>query len=594
MPKLIPKIQTRPLNASVYQDLLAAGIEPIVAKIIASRPIPSHEKGAIATLQCQLADMSSPFLMQDMQKAVDRVIKAIRHGEVIGIETDHDCDGQTSHAVLVTGLSQILGHPRHKIQSYIGHRMQEGYGLSDSVAQRILSNPIKPTLLITADNGSADEPRIEKLKAAGIDVIVTDHHAIPAEGLPQSAYACLNPTREDCQFPDPYIAGCMVAWLLIAAVRRLMIETALLSPAAPSAIELLDYVAVGTVADCVSMARSINNRVVVQFGLNKINQMQRACWQALRPLLRRPVVTAEDLGFVIGPLLNSDGRLSDAFGSVSFLLAESLEEAGPWAQQLWQHNQNRKAIQKEITTQAMRAAEKQVQEGKLSLVIYLANGHAGVHGISASKIKDAFGRPTMIFSPKVTEPHLISGSARSIDGVDIRQALQDIANIKPKLMVKFGGHKGAAGVTIELADFEEFASAFEMAIAKQVLPHQLGPIIWTDGKFEGIANLDFLARLEVLLPFGREFEAPVFEAHCKVQNIRAVGQGGLHFQLNLECDGQLLNSIWFNACEPEEHELPVNIGDKVHVVFSLAENVFREQRSVQCQIHYLQKCNDNN
>ncbi|MDF2530001.1 MAG: single-stranded exonuclease [Gammaproteobacteria bacterium] len=589
MPKLLPKIQARTIDQSIYQQLLSADIDPLLAKIIASRPAPTHEKGVLAILQCQLADMDSPFLMKDMQPAAERVAKAIAGGEVIGIETDHDCDGQTSHAVLLKGLVQILGHPLNKVQSYIGHRMQEGYGLSEALAQRILANPVRPSLLITADNGSADEPRIALLKQSGIDVIVTDHHGIPADGVPKSAYACLNPTREDCEFPDPYIAGCMVAWLLMAAVRRIMIESKKLSSDTLSMLELLDYVAVGTVADCVSMARSINNRVVVQYGLAKINKMQRPCWQALKPLLRNPVVTAEDLGFVVGPLLNSDGRLSDALGSVSFLLSETLEEAGPWAEQLWRHNQDRKKIQRNITEQAMHSAEQQVNAGKLSLAIFLENGHAGVHGISASKIKDAFGRPTIIFSPKITEPEFITGSARSIDGVDIRKALQDIADHEPGLMVKFGGHKGAAGMTIRQADFEQFADSFERAVAKQIMPHQVGPVIWTDGQLEGICNLTLLESLNSLFPFGREFEAPLFEGHCKVISLRAVGQEASHLQLGLETiDEQVLSAVWFNACEPRSCELPVQIQDKVHVVFSLSENVFRDRRSLQCQIHYLQ------
>ncbi|MDF2940478.1 MAG: recJ [Gammaproteobacteria bacterium] len=588
MSKLLPKIQTRSIDEAIFKQLLEAGIDSVLAKIIAARPIPVHEKGALATLQCQLADIDSPFLMKDMQLAAERLLKAIVAGEVIAIETDHDCDGQTSHAVLLKGLSQILGHPLDKIQSYIGHRMQEGYGLSEALAKRILDNPVRPGLLITADNGSADEPRIALLKAAGIDVIVTDHHGVPSEGIPKSAYACLNPTRDDCEFPDPYIAGCMVAWLLMAATRRLMIEAKLLSPSTPSMLELLDYVAVGTVADCVSMARSVNNRVVVQYGLHRLNQMQRACWQALRPLLKNTAVTVEDLGFVVGPLLNSDGRLSDAFGSVSFLLAETIEEAGPWAEQLWRHNQTRKKIQADITKQAMISAEQQVDAGKLSIVVFLEEGHAGVHGISASKIKDAFGRPTIIFSSKMNEVELITGSARSIDQVNIRDVLQDIADNKPGLLLKFGGHKGAAGMTIRRADCEAFSQAFEQAVRKQVSPQQVGPVLWTDGELEGVADLNLLSHLNKLLPFGREFEAPVFEAYCKVLSLRPVGQDGKHVQLSLQCvNKQVLTAIWFNACEPGA-TLAFAEEDRVHVVFSLTENVFREQRSLQCQIHYLQ------
>jgi single-stranded-DNA-specific exonuclease len=305
-------------------------------------------------------------------------------------------------------------------------------------------------------------------------------------------------------------------------------------------------------------------------------------------LLKSNSVSVEDLGFMLGPLLNSDGRLSDAFGSVSFLLAESLEKAGPWADQLWQHNQTRKKIQNAITKQAMHIAEQQVNSGKLSIAVFLQDGHAGVHGISASKIKDAYGRPVIIFSPKMNEPELITGSARSIDHVDIRAALQDIANTDPTLMVKFGGHKGAAGMTIRLADFDRFARAFEQAVHKQVLPDQVGPVVWTDGEFEGNLDLHLLERLNKLLPFGREFEAPLFEAYCKIISIRPVGQDKNHLQLSLQySDAQVLSAIWFNACEAGK-PLECCVEDRVHVVFSLSENVFREQRSLQCQIHYLQ------
>jgi single-stranded-DNA-specific exonuclease len=208
------RILRRPVNQAVFDTLIQNQINPFLAKIIAARPIPEHEKQVMGVFNGRLGDLSSPFLLKDMDQAVKRIREAILKKQHIALETDHDCDGQTSHAVLMRALIDVLGHPADHVHSFIGHRMQEGYGLSDALAERILKYEPKIDLVITADNGSSDEPRIARLKAAGIEVIVTDHHGIPSEGIPASAYACLNPTREDCEFPDPYIAGCMVACLL--------------------------------------------------------------------------------------------------------------------------------------------------------------------------------------------------------------------------------------------------------------------------------------------------------------------------------------------------------------------------------------------
>ncbi|NCX93801.1 MAG: single-stranded-DNA-specific exonuclease RecJ, partial [Gammaproteobacteria bacterium] len=310
----MPKMIRRKPHLEVLEALTAAGFNPFLARIVAGRIKPGQTFDGVNFLGPKLQVLDHPRSIKDIDKAVSRLVAAIANQEIIAIETDHDCDGQTAHAVMHTALIEIFGVPASKVQSFIGHRMKEGYGLSDAVATRILNAIPRPNVVITADNGSSDEPRIARLKEAGIDVIVTDHHHLPEEGPPKSAYACLNPTREDCDFPDDSIAGCMVAWLLMSALRQALIEAGLLSEKAPSLKGLLDYVAVGTVADCVSLSRSLNNRAVIRAGLQLISQMQRPCWQAILPLLKRPFLRAEDLGFTIGPMLNSDGRLSDAFG----------------------------------------------------------------------------------------------------------------------------------------------------------------------------------------------------------------------------------------------------------------------------------------
>ena len=580
------RIYQRPVNQTALAQLLEERTPPLLARIIAARPLPEHDKGALAVTGARLSDLSSPFLLKDMDKAVNRLRQALINEEVIGIETDHDCDGQTSHAVMVSCLTEVFQHPKDKIQSYIGHRLQEGYGLSDALCARILDHPIRPNLILTADNGSADEARIATLKAAGIDVIVTDHHAIPAEGIPKSAYAVLNPTRADCEFPDPYIAGCMVAWLLMAATRKTMVDQGDLAPNAPSVIDMLDFVAVGTVADCVSLARSLNNRVVVQYGLQRLNTFSRPCWQAIKALLKNRAVTSEDLGFIIGPLLNSDGRLSDALGSVNFLLSKDIHEAHPYAELLWQQNEERKRIQKELIQEALKIAEKQILAGRTSLVIYLEAGHAGVHGIAASRIKDTFGRPTIMLTPKLNEPEILTGSCRSIDDVHVRDVLQNIHARHPELLVKFGGHKAAAGLTIAHENLSLFSEAFETAVANTLNGKQIGPYLLTDGELDEKIDLELLQNLKLLAPFGREFDEPLFEATAFVRATRRFGQNFNHLELKLALPGQqVLTAVWFGG--GEANALKLEEGQQVFIIYALGENTYQQQTKISLMIKHV-------
>ncbi len=628
-----PKIKTRKCDPEVLNAGKSLGLHPIIARVLAGRQRPV-EFTLEQILAPKLTHLLAPQAMADMERAAERVAMAILEGQCIGIETDHDCDGQTSHAVLYYNLVNRFLHPTSKIRSYIGHRLKEGYGLSESVARRILADEPRPQLIITADNGSSDEARIEKLKENGIDVIVTDHHEIPVEGVPKSAYACLNPTREDCGYEDPYIAGCMVAWLLMAATRKKLIELHYLPENFPSLADSLDFVAVGTVADCVSIARSQNNRAVVTYGLKLIDAATRPCWRAIKTLLSGPL-RSSDLGFLIGPLLNSDGRLASAFGSVSFLLSETDEEAFEWVQSLKLQNEQRKQIQRSIVNASLSMALEQVSQGRNTICIYLADGHTGVQGIAASRIKEAFGRPTVIFADKLIPVEsidginnnrnnkednetevLITGSARGIEEFHVREALQRVADLHPGLLISFGGHKGAGGLTLKLKDFECFKAAFEQATREQLQKLQvneskqqcgnrymneydqvkeneqinendtnfyLGPILWTDGELEHQnVNLELFDELLTLEPYGREFEPPVFELTAKLTDIRPIGDG-THARLTLAVDHHHYNGIWFGMRSKSSDRIPVAIGDHVRVIFSLRDNHYRGRRS--CDIH---------
>lgn len=579
-----PKIKQRPIDKQREHDSLSQGLSPLLSRIIAARPFLENVSPK-DLLSPKLKSLDFPEQLADMPKAVARLVQALENQEVIGIETDHDCDGQTSHAVIYLALTSFFEHPVQKVKSYIGHRLKEGYGLSNALAQRILADSPRPSLIITADNGSADEERIRLLKENGIDVIVTDHHEIPAEGIPQSAHAVINPTREDCQYPDRYIAGCMVAWLFMAATRQQLLKK---GKNIESLAQCLDFVAVGTIADCVSIARSKNNRAVVSYGMKLIMQGLRPCWRAILPHVSLPL-SSEDLGFKIGPLLNSDGRLSCAFGSVSFLLAQDDEEAKKWIEHLQIQNSERKSIQDNITQQALKKALIQYQKGAKGICVFLEDGHAGVHGICASRLKDTFGRPVIIFCPKENEPEVLTGSARSIEGVHLRNVLQTVADENPQLIARFGGHQGAAGLAIKRASFDAFCVAFESVLSKTIADEALGPVIWTDGGFNiEELTIDFAEELVASLePFGREFEFPTFEVQGQIVSLDLIGQTKVHAKVGLAISDLWFEAVWFN-CKTPQGPLMVGPGDTVKVVFAPKLQTFRGQRKLNCQIVHLE------
>ncbi len=577
----IPTIKARKIDLEIERQAQQQGLHPLLARIIAARPQP-HNSDIQQQLEPKLGSLDHPLTMRDMEKSSIRLAAAIIDKEVIGIETDHDCDGQTSHAVLYDALLNKFNVAPNLIRSYIGHRLTEGYGLSAKVAQRILEDQPRPSLIITADNGSADEVRIAMLKEVGIDVIVTDHHQLPLAGPPVSAYACINPTRSDCDYPDPYIAGCMVAWLLMVATRIELIKLGYLHADAPKLTDSLDFVAVGTIADCVSMARSNNNRAIVTYGLKLINTGKRPCWRAIKTLTKG-IITAEDLGFKVGPLLNSDGRLASAFGSVSFLLAIDDSEAQQWVSYLQEQNQTRKSIQNSITKQGITIAIEQTQQGRFSLCIFLAAGHAGVHGISASRIKESFGRPTVFLAPKQGEDGILTGSIRSIEGFHVGNALEWIMQQDSKVLIAGGGHAGAGGVTLHKENYDKFMQLFEIAAQQQLVPEALGPVVWTDGELNfddfTLNTLNILTKLE---PFGREFEAPIFEVTATLENLRTIGDG-THARLELRVGTQRINGVWFGF----QHTAAV--GDTVRCAFSLKANDFGGIRRCEIQVQWLFK-----
>lgn len=578
--KLKPTILKRTPNTMVMQQLIKSGFDETIAKIVASRLINSNNLSKC--LSPKLADLDSPDLLADIDNAASRIATAILNQEVIGIETDHDCDGQTSHAVIYWCLTHHFSHPKDKIQHYIGHRLEEGYGLSDKLTARIIDSKVKPNLIITADNGSSDEKNIEILRSHKIETIVTDHHQLPVAGPPKSAVACVNPTRLDCKYPDKAIAGCMVAWLVMAATRNKLIEKNHLSATANKLQDCLDFVAVGTVADCVSMATSHNNRIVVHYGLKLINKKIRACWQALG--LSETNFTAETLGFKVGPLLNSDGRLASAMQAVKFLLSTDINIAINQLKKLEEQNTARKKIQQQITSKALEYATQEYNSNSKSICIYLPDGHSGVHGISASRLKDYFGLPTIIFSPKANENEIISGSARSIDELDIKQVLDEVKLENQEIILSYGGHKGAAGITILKQNFSAFNKIFKAVCKKKLVEITTGPKILSDGQIPANKiSLEFYRQLMQIAPYGREFDFPIFEAKAQIIDLYPVGNG-LHAKVKLRIEEQEFNAIWFNYKQNVNAKAEFQSLASVNAAFQIKVNYFNHRNYLSLNI----------
>ena len=588
---MLPNVQQRQSAVAantLVQFAQTHDLSPLQAKILSHRVSGEQELEKVAL--ASLKDIAAPGLLKDSDKAVERIAQAVIDSETIALLTDYDVDGITSHAILWHALRDYFDVGEEKIQHLIGHRIADGYGISPGLVERILEDKNNlPDIIITADCGSSDELQIARLKEQGIVVIVTDHHAIPQEGIPESAFATINPTRADCSYPDSTIAGCMVSWLLMSHLRNELINKGQLAKEAPKLSGLLDFVSLGTVADAVSLLTPVN-RAVVTVGLKVMNQLQRPCWQAMKQLLERDfqVFTAEDLGFQIGPRINARSRMSDPYMALHYLCAATLVQSAQYLQELDKDNQSRKETEKDMLEIAYALAKEQLDSLHWSLVIYDKAFHAGVQGIVASRLMEKFGRPVIVLSP-TNEPEKLTGSARTIDRVHIRDAIETVAQSQPDMVLGFGGHKGAAGLKLDSSRIEEFSAAFDKAVEQQLNTDDtdLRPVIYTDGELaEDELSYETIAELKFLEPYGREFEAPVFEGDFEVQSMRSIGADGTHLMIQLATEVHSFKAVWFRALEKKGDPLPFVEGQFIHAVYQLKENYYRGNFSIQLHIVY--------
>lgn len=566
-------IKRRPLLTS---EILSPN--PLLNRIYQSRGIKNAEE-----LEYTLQRLHRPQQLANIEQATDLLIEAYNQQSKIVIVGDFDADGATSTSLAIIALRQ-LGFKQ--VDYLIPDRFSQGYGLSPAVAEMVLAK--EADLVLTVDNGISSLEGIALLKSKNIHVLVTDHH-LPAEELP-NADAMVNPNLAYCTFPSKSLAGVGVIFYVMMALRSRMREQGYFKTRSePNFAELLDLVALGTVADVVPLDQ--NNRILVHQGLQRIRSGYcRFGIKALAEVGKRDLSTMQaiDLGFSIAPRLNAAGRLENMSLGVELLTCENMEIARQLAFELDSLNQTRKEFEQEMKTEALAICAKLPSLNQSTqahgIVLYQADWHQGVIGILASRIKERFNRPVIAFAQESEDSEYLKGSARSIAGVHMRDLLEYIDIQYPELIVKFGGHAMAAGLSIHQSNLEIFRNAFDQTIEQILDLEQLQGVIYTDGELAAQEfNLENAEILRNAGPWGQNFPEPCFEGEFKILQQKLLV--GKHLKLMLESETrQLVDAIWFNVDTREFPDLSVQ---KAKLVYKLDINEFRGHKSLQLKVEHL-------
>lgn len=556
---------------------------PLAHRILAARGVSDSSE-----LGFSLADLPRPDSLPDIDLAVKRLLDARERGERVLIVGDYDCDGATSTAVAMLGL-QLLGFEH--VDYLIPSRFSFGYGLSPAIVD-VAQLEHAPQLIVTVDNGIASVEGVAHASSQGIDVIVTDHHLAPAT-LPV-ACALVNPNIPAARFPAKNLAGVGVVFYTLLAVRSALQKRGDAFARAALA-QLLDLVAIGTVADVVPLDKV--NRILVEQGLRRIRagQTRPGVIALLQEAGRAPEsISTQDIGFGLGPRLNAAGRLDDMRLGVQCLMADSDALAKHLAAALGSLNQKRRVIEQDMRTMAeeqlstLQANNQAAQDG-FGVCLMDDSWHQGVIGILASRIKEQIHRPVVVFT--ADDEHNLKGSARSIPGVHIRDVIQEIVAKNPGMIEKFGGHAMAAGLTLPRKHYEAFNTAFEQTIERIVNGQHAQREFVTDGSLNpserSLGNAQLLANL---MPWGQSCEAPVFADNFRVKNHRIVGSG--HLKLTVMDSDSASQSTSGNVAELDaiafNCSANVDTGDTVFMVYSLDVNTWRDRQSLQLRVHHLE------
>lgn len=515
--------------------------------------------------------------LSGIDNAVEILYNAFREGTRIIVVGDFDADGATSTALSVLGM-RALGCDN--ISYLVPNRFEDGYGLSPEVVDQAKARGAQ--LIVTVDNGISSHAGVAHAKTLGIPVIVTDHH-LPGDTLPD-AEAIINPNLRDCEFPSKSLAGVGVAFYLMLALRTFLRDKGWFDErniAPPNLAELLDLVALGTVADVVPL--DANNRILTWQGLSRIRAGK--CRPGIKALLeisnRDPQqLAASDLGFALGPRLNAAGRLDDMSVGVALLLCDNLGEARVLASELDALNQTRKEIEQGMQAEALILCEKLERSSETlpgGLTMYHPEWHQGVVGILASRIKERFHRPVIAFAP--AGDGTLKGSGRSIQGLHMRDALERLDTLYPDLMIKFGGHAMAAGLSLEEHKFEQFQQRFGELVTEWLDPALLQGEVISDGPLSAAEmSMEVAQLLRDAGPWGQMFPEPLFDGRFRLLQQRLVGERHLKVMVEPVGGGPLLDGIAFNidtTCWPD------NGVREVELAYKLDINEFRGNRSLQ-------------
>ncbi|MBW4966167.1 single-stranded-DNA-specific exonuclease RecJ [Pseudoalteromonas sp. CR1] len=562
---------------SVNDSHLPSHLHPVIKQIYATRRVVDAQE-----LDNGVATLHDYKLFKDIDKASALLVDALKAQSHILIVGDFDADGATSTATLMQGL-QMFGF--QNLDYLIPDRFSLGYGLSPALAEQIVQ--IKPDLVITVDNGISCIAGIDILKSVGIKVLVTDHH-LQGEQLP-NADAIVNPNRHECNFPSKSIAGVGVAFYLLIALRSLMREQGYFTQQAPPNLaNLLDIVALGTVADVVAL--DANNRTLVHQGLARIRSGKtRPGITALIEVANRNAarLSASDFGFSLAPRLNAAGRLDDMSLGIACLLSNDINQARRIAGELDSLNHARREIEQGMQAEAQAVLDRLAfTDDNIpdAICLFQDDWHQGVIGILAGRLKEKYHRPTVIFAGG--ENGEIKGSCRSIEGLHMRDLLEGLNTADPHLINKFGGHAMAAGLSINEQNFNDFKKAFDAAVSAQLSEESKRCIVFTDGELPNDCfTMEFAQLLKQSGPWGQQFPEPVFEHTFELIQQRIVGEKHLKLVLKHQ-SGRLVDAIAFGI---DVKEWPDTEARFVKVAYQLDINEFRGKFSLQLIVRELEK-----
>ena len=561
------KIVQRKAQLKVVQQLEASGISALMARLLSVRGVSD-----VTQISANLSHLLPPQTLTHNASMAKLLADAIQANKKLLVIGDYDADGATATAVAIKGLRAFGA----KVEFLVPNRFEYGYGLTPEIVA--LAATQTPDVIITVDNGIASVDGVAAANALGIQVLITDHH-LPGQVLPQAA-CIINPNQHGCTFSSKNLAGVGVMFYALLALRaEFRARGAYTLTAEPNLTELLDLVALGTVADLVKL--DDNNRILVEQGLRRIRA--GACSPGILALLRvsgrQPqTANAQDLGFSVGPRLNAAGRLDDMTLGIQCLLAKTDIDATKIAQQLQDLNMQRRSIEANMQEGASLSLDDIDVANLFSISMYQADWHQGVIGILASRIKERYHRPVIVFAD--AGDGLLKGSGRSIAGLHLRDALDLLSKHQPDLILKFGGHAMAAGLTIKQLDFELFNQSFEAVVKSLITETDLESVLEVDGSLNPSDMTFATAQMLESQVWGQGFAPPLFYDEFEVINQRILGEKHLKLTLKTIDKPLVIDAIYFNHS--------ALLASKIQAAYQLQTNSYNGVQKVQLNLQYIE------